>query len=523
MNAKLPSLTVTKRVLLYASALISGFATMALEMLIGRTLTPYFGGTIYTWGALISVFLAGMSVGYTVSGLVADRRPATSVIAGLFLITALYMAVPSLGADLILNKILDQTDDVRIGALSAAFVLAFLPAALMAGVSPFCVRLLIEDTAKAGGLSGQVSALVTGGSICGALMTSFLFIPTFGVRSIYIGLGLLVALPAIAIAASAALGQGKGRKLSQKAVLALGACSLLAGAGVTTRHAAAAPSWPDGTLEKVDSQYNTILIEKQGRQISMDFGYRNLRYEESAMDLDHPNNLIVPYTVAMTAAVAYPTSPVRNIALVGLGGGQTVNYLLRSMPSLHFDVAELDPDVIRLAGKYFNIHPDARFHIANADGRVFLRNTKTRYDVIMLDAYRGPFVPFHLTTKEFYTLARDRLAPGGVVVQNIDPSTFFYDDALATMSSVFQSVDIYQANGNVILIGYSGPRLSDATLQQRASQRQAQLNLPYNLLTVVKQRDPFTPPSAKAKILTDDFAPVELLTTIKHNNEKWKE
>ena len=122
-------LAAPRRVALYSSAVISGFATMALEMLIGRTLTPYFGGTIYTWGALISVFLAGMSTGYASAGRIADRRPNLGIIAGLFLLMGLYMAVPSLLGDTILNSILDRTDDVRIGAAGQA------PVRFIGGVS----------------------------------------------------------------------------------------------------------------------------------------------------------------------------------------------------------------------------------------------------------------------------------------------------------------------------------------------------------------------------------------------------
>jgi spermidine synthase len=138
----------------------------------------------------------------------------------------------------------------------------------------------------------------------------------------------------------------------------------------------------------------------------------------------------------------------------------------------------------------------------------------------MLDAYRGPFVPFHLTTKEFYQQVKRKLVPGGVVVQNIDPSTLFFDSSLLTMKSVFANVDVYQADGNVVLIGYDGPRLSDGELARRAGLRQAQFKFRYDLPSLVRARDSNPAISGKGKVLTDDFAPVELLTTIKRNNVK---
>ena len=496
--------------------MISGFATMALEMLIGRTLTPYFGGTIYTWGALISVFLAGMSTGYALAGRAADRRPNLGVIAALFLLMGLYMVVPSLLGDAILNGILDQTDDVRIGALSAALALAFAPAALMAGVSPFCMRLLLDDAVNSGKVSGRISALVTVGSIGGALLTSFFLIPTMGVRSIYAGLGLLVGLAALVFGGLAMLENRRRADRDLASLVVVGVCSLAVGLSIHAGKASAA----DVTVEKVDSQYNTILIDRDGPLLSMNFGYRNLRYEESAMNVTRPDDLIVAYTRAMTAAVAYPTAPIRNIALVGLGGGRTIVYLTKSMPGVRMDVAELDPKVIDLAAKYFGVRSNGGAHIFNADGRVFLRNTPVHYDIILLDAYRGPFVPFHLTTQEFYQLVKRKLVPGGVVVQNIDPSTLFFDSTLVTMKSVFANVDVYQADGNVVLVGYDGPRLSDAELARRAGLRQAQFKFRYDLPSLVRGRDSNPAISGKGKVLTDDFAPVELLTTIKRNNAK---
>ena len=401
-------------------------------------------------------------------------------------------------------------------AMSAALALAFVPAALMAGVSPFCMRLLLDDAVNSGKVSGRISALVTLGSIGGALTTSFFLIPTMGVRSIYAGLGLLVGLAALVFGGLAMVEQRRRPDRSLASTVIVGVCALAFGLSAHADRATAA----DVTVEKVDSQYNTILIDRDGPLLSMNFGYRNLRYEESAMNLSRPDDLIVTYTRAMTVAVAYPTSAIRNIALVGLGGGRTIVYLTKSMPGVRMDVAELDPKVIDLAAKYFAVRSSGGAHIYNADGRVFLRNSPTHYDIILLDAYRGPFVPFHLTTKEFYQLVKRKLVPGGVVVQNIDPSTLFFDSTLVTMKSVFANVDVYQADGNVVLVGYDGPRLSDAELVRRASLRQAQFKFRYDLPSLVRGRDSNPAVSGKGKVLTDDFAPVELLTTIRRNNAK---
>jgi spermidine synthase len=139
----------------------------------------------------------------------------------------------------------------------------------------------------------------------------------------------------------------------------------------------------------------------------------------------------------------------------------------------------------------------------------------------MIDAYRGPFVPFHLLTKEFYNLVKSRLTPGGVVVQNIEPSTMLFDSASATLKSVFPSVDLYDGGGNVVAIAYEGPSLRQAELLQRAAAAQERYKPRYDLRTMVAARRVLGQPAGK--VMTDDFAPVETLRAIEQKNEKWKE
>lgn len=275
----------------------------------------------------------------------------------------------------------------------------------------------------------------------------------------------------------------------------------------------------DGQIETVDSEYNTILVEKQSTFISMFFGYRSNRYTESAIDLQNPDDLVITYTRYMTSALAYRQAPVKRIALVGLGGGRTISYLVSNLQGAVADVAELDPAVITLARKYFGVEETNRLRIHNKDGRVYLSQTKDKFDLILLDAYRGPFVPFHLTTEEFYSLVKARLNEGGIVAQNVEPSTMFFDSAYLTMKKVFDQVDAIEADRNIVLIGYAGPRLSTTELARRSSRAQEMYRLKYDLRELVTARRDVNI-SSSAKVLTDDFAPVEMLRTVKHHNEK---
>ena len=273
-------------------------------------------------------------------------------------------------------------------------------------------------------------------------------------------------------------------------------------------------------LEKRESLYNNIFIFGDADNVSMTFGQNKRYYTESNMKLSDPGELTVEYTRYMTVGVAY-VPKVERIAEIGLGGGRTVSYLSAALPDTGILAIELDKDVVDLAKKYFKFQETARLRTVVSDGRAFLLKDSEKWDVILIDAYRGPFVPFHLLTREFYTLVKSRLNPGGVVVQNIEPSTMLFDAASATLKSVFASVDLYDGGGNVVAVGYDGPQIPQAELLARAAKVQERYKLRYDPTKLVAERRVLSRPTGK--VMTDDFAPVETMRAIEKNNEKWKE
>jgi spermidine synthase len=283
---------------------------------------------------------------------------------------------------------------------------------------------------------------------------------------------------------------------------------------------AAAAVAQSGLLEQRESTYNNIFIFGEPDSVTMTFGHNKRYYTESGMKLSDPGALTVAYTQLMTVGLAYAPKTER-ILEIGLGGGRTVTYLNAALPDTAILAVEIDKDVVDLARKYFGFKESARMRAVVADGRSFLIRDNDLWDIILIDAYRGPFVPFHLLTKEFYTLVKSRLAPGGVVVQNIEPSTMLFDSATATLNSVFPNVDLYDGGGNVVAVGYDGPPLSQASLVAKASAMQNRHNLRYDLRTLVAGRRVLTRPTGK--VMTDDFAPVETMRAIEQHNEKWKD
>ena len=272
-------------------------------------------------------------------------------------------------------------------------------------------------------------------------------------------------------------------------------------------------------LDSKESLYNNIYIFKRDGLIIMTFGKNDRYWFESAYDPNDELKLPYMYSRYMGMSLAYAKN-VHTIAEIGFGGGRTSWYLHRHLPDVDLTSVELAPDVISMAKKYFGIHEETEFQIVNKDGRLFLKNNPKKYDVLLVDAYRGPFVPFHLLTTEFYELAKSRLNEGGVLAQNIEPNTMLFDAAIVTLKSVFDNVDLYQANRNVVAIAYDGPQKRKSEIKDAAEALQNKYHFRYSLVDLAKDRKVLKHPPKDQKPMTDDFAPVEALKAIERHNEK---
>ena len=274
-------------------------------------------------------------------------------------------------------------------------------------------------------------------------------------------------------------------------------------------------------IAKRESVYNNIYVFKEGPIITLTFGHNRALYTETVYDTRDEFALPSRYTRYMTAVLAY-AGEVDRILEIGFGGGRTAWYLHRTMPDLEVTSVELDPEVFKLAKRYFGIRLERNFNVSIEDGRRYILRRKTRWPVILIDAYRSAFVPFHLLTTEFYELVKTRVRPGGAVAQNVEPNTMMFDAALVTIGKVFDHVDLYDAGGNVVMIAYDGPRREQATLASTAARLDDAFGFKYPLSEMVSQRRSVERlPDTDA--LTDDFAPVESLRAIKRHNRKLDE
>ena len=455
--------STTNSVLIYGIAFVTGAIVMSFEMLGSRYLNPYFGSGIYTWASLISTVLMALTLGYFLGGWLADRTASLSVLAVTVLVASLYMLVLPSFAQPLLELLLADIDDVRTGSLVASVAILLFPVTFFGMYSPFAIRLMLRSAQSSGMVSGTVYGISTFGSIVGTLGTTFYLIPTIGTRAITLWLG----------AAGLACGLillGLGR-FERKAGAA--AAALLIAIAVLALPAAANDALidesvradilkrKDGRLAHVESEYNDIYISKRRNQLIMTFQLKGWDYTESVTNLEDPDDLPLHYSQVMTAASLLYPSEVKRILMIGLGGGSISTYYGRAMPDVHIDTVELDQRVIDVAKQYFALRETPRVRYIAADGRVFLNRSKDRYDLILLDAYRGGYVPFHLLTREFYTLVKDRLTPGGAVAFNVHDGTKLYHSTVRTLGEVFPTVDLYPSGmGEVI-----------ATLERRSQIR----------------------------------------------------
>jgi spermidine synthase len=497
-------------VTIYAVAFVTGAIVMSFEMLGSRYLNPYFGSGIYTWAALISTVLIALMAGYFLGGALADRTASPAVLALTLIIGSLYLlALPSF-AQAILEFVLAGVDDIRAGSLIASLGLMFFPVTFLGMYSPFAIRLLLRSAQRSGRVSGAVYGISTAGAIVGTLGTTFLLIPTIGARAITLTLGALGLAAGLALLALARLDRRVGAALL---IIALAALAVPAGRAdnlIDEGVRVAMLERADGRLAHIETPYNDVFITKRQHQLVMSFQLKGWDYTESVSNLLDPDDLPLRYAQVMTIATIYPEAP-RKILMLGLGGGSISTYLGRFMPEAAITTVEIDPGVITAAKTYFGLRETERMRYHAGDGRVFLNRNSELYDLILLDAYRGGYVPFHLLTREFYTLVKQHLTPGGAAAFNVHDGSKLYASTMKTLGEVFAALDLYPTGvGEVIAVARTSP-LDPQTLERRAAALQQRHGFRFPLPQILQRRlDKPQSQAASGDVITDDFAPADV-------------
>ena len=504
---------------IYIAAFLTGAIVMSFEMLGSRYLGPYFGSGIYTWAALISTVLAALCVGYFLGGLLADRHPSPRVLGTTIVIGSVYLLLLPAFADPVLQFFVWHIDDIRLGSIVSALAIMLFPVTLLGMYSPFAIRLLLRSEHNSGVVSGTVYGVSTAGSILGTLGTTFFLIPLIGSRAITFTLGILGVF-AGALLVGATWSKWRQARLGALA-LSLVSCGLLLPISPVNAEdpfdatiRAEMLTRKGGQIAHLETVYNDIFVSKDANILKMSFQWKGWYFHESEVNLADPDDLPMLYARVMSTAAIYPQD-IKRVLVLGLGAGSIPVYLDRFLPDATIDTVELDPGVIDVAKKYFGLRETKRFHLIESDARVFLNRHTEPYDLIMVDAYTGSYIPFHLMTKEFYQLVRNRLTPHGVAAINILPAEKLFDSNVRTLKLAFDELDFFNSGdrvnslSNVIVLGRLDPATAAETLQKAvAAQDRYKFRFDVSKLVTVTRME--TPKAAKGEILTDDFAPANV-------------
>lgn len=425
----------------FAVAAWSGFFVMSVELLSGRILAPHFGNSIYVWGGVITVFMLGLSFGYLAGGQFSVRAPSLRRLAALQLGAAATLApVLWLGTPA-LDFLFDHIEDPRWGSIAACTLLFFVPTFVSGMVSPYAVRLLVDEARTSGRLSGLLFFFSTFGSAAGTLVTSFWLVLLLEIDQILL---LLIGGSVLVSGAAWAIGKSARDAGAALAVLAVAFVSFDA-------HAA-----EERILHRQKSLYRDVLVTDFGAVRCLTFSVRNrTTNRQSCIEVARPDLLVLDYTKLMMAGLYAQPAPKR-ILVVGLGGGILPRTLAKLLPTASIDVVEIDQAVADAATQWFLFVPSDRVKVAVQDGRVFVKRAlrgDARYDLVFLDAYDHEYIPEHMLTREFLQEVRGVLAPGGTVVANTFSSSRLYDAESATYAAVFGTFQQLRTGNRVIVAG----------------------------------------------------------------------
>jgi spermidine synthase len=496
---------------LYVAVFSSGMTTLAIELAASRLIGVAFGTSNLVWASIIGLILIYLTLGYFIGGWWADRSPYPQTMYRIIAWAAFTAGLAPLIARPVLTLASNAFDQLQLGVLIGSFtavlILFSVPITLLGTISPFAIRLAINDAATAGKISGKIYAISTLGSFVGTFLPVLVLIPVVGTTLTFMFFSiflLVVALTGLWIAGKKKNALGYLWML----ILLLLFAALTAGRPLKTTA---------GQIYESESAYNYIQVVESD-------GYRLLRLNEGqgVHSVWHPEQLDYAGPWEQFLAAPFLNQPqvspdrVKNMAIVGLAAGTVARQASEVFGPIPIDGYEIDSEIIQVGESFFEMNLPNLTAIAQ-DGRLGLAQSEHTYSIIGIDAYQPPYIPWHLTTREFFQLVYDHLDADGVMVINVGRSPSdrsLVDGLVGTIRSVFPSVYVMDVPNSFNSIVY-------ATVQTTQIQ-----NLYDNLLFLYTQENTHPllitaierfvmhqqPVSDSTIVFTDDWAPVEWMT-----------
>jgi spermidine synthase len=490
----------------------AGMTTLAVELAAARLLGNVFGTSNLVWANIIGLILLYLTAGYFVGGRWADRSPQPRTFYSLLAWAAFTAGLAPLVARPVLTfaarAVLNFDAPVMAGSFFAVLVLFSVPVTLLGCVSPFAIRLSLTDPRHAGQVAGRLYALSTLGSLVGTFLPTLWLIPAIGtVRTFLLFAGVLMAVALVG------LWQVDRRRalLSLWMPLAVGLLAALVLSGPLKPVTEAG----DVLLAERESEYNYIQVVERG-------GTRYLLLNEG-QGIHSVYNPKQPATFGtwdyflagpFFNAPGHRASDVKSLALVGLAAGTIANQYTQVYGAIPIDGIEIDPGIVAVGREYFDMR-EPNLNVIIQDGRWALAHSERQYSVIGVDAYRLPYIPWHLTTREFFEEARAHLTADGVLIINVGRThedRRLVDAMAGTLQSVFPSVYVVDVPDtfNSILYATVAPTQVGNLAENLARMGPGTPALLRD--AAARAVDNLQPTPASGVVFTDDWAPVEQLT-----------
>jgi len=501
----------SKQTYLFVTVFFSGMTTLAVEFAASRLLGNVFGTSNIVWACIIGLILIYLTLGYWLGGKCADRSPSEKTFYKILVWAGFTVGLVPLLARPVLRLSADAFDQLQMpvlfGSFTAVLVLFIIPVTLLGTTSPFALKLALKDTQTAGGVAGTISAISTLGSFIGTFLSVLVLIPlvgTYWTFLIFSGIMLMIAL----IGLWRQVGwRGIAPYSWMPIVIILLSYFGMRGTDKVT----------EGLIYETESAYNYIQVLQSGE-------YRFLRLNEGQgmHSIYHPQklNYYGPWSQVLVApyfnTAPHPRSEVERIAMVGLSAGTTARQAATVYPNVPIDGFEIDPEIIKIGYEYFGMRLPSLNAIAE-DGRWGLAHSDYEYDIISIDAYKPPYIPWHMTTVEFFNIVRQHLSEQGVMVINVGrgPNDRDLVNALGTtIGQVFHAVfvmDIPESFNSVIFASAA----SEASWQDFNQNLEILMHEDTPSLLVEAMHLTITGRAVElevAQVFTDDLAPIEWIT-----------
>ncbi len=499
-----------KRMLLLIAVFVGGMTSLGVELTAARLLDPYFGNSLIIWAVLIGMVLLYLTVGYYVGGKWADRKPYYRVLYQITAWSSFLIGLAPLIARPVLSWSVRGFSEYSIGILAGSLLgviaLFSVPVTLLGCISPFAIRLSMADESveSSGNVAGRLYALSTVGSLVGTFLPVLVLIPNIGTRNTFFSL----AFTLMAVSLVGLFAELRARALPyllMPAVL-IALIGLLPGGVIK-------PVTSGELLYETESAYNYIQVVQWGDEV-----WLKLNEGQGVHSIYHPKSVLVGGIWDHFLIAPYFNNPpytadqVGSLALIGSAAGTIPKQYTAVYGPIPIDGAEIDPEIIRVGREYFDMN-EPNLNAVAQDGRYFLANSPRKYDVVALDAYRPPYIPFQLTTREFFREVREHLTENGVVAINAGRTRTDWSlvNVLAsTLKAEFPNVyliDVGDATyelSNVLVVATKQP----TRLENLAANTEL---MTHPLLrsvaeASVKRSTEFTTPTT---VFTDDKAPVE--------------